>query len=65
MGDEVVQHFADKNLCSRKCQQVEGTDAVLMLSLRIPKAMNQIWREQGHMKDTTEFEAVFFFRRLS
>ena len=54
MGDELVQHLADKNLCSRKCQQVKGADAVLMLSLRIPKAMNQIWREQGHMMWTNQ-----------
>ena len=54
MGDELVQHLADKNLCSRKCQQVKGADAVLMLSLQIPKATNQIWREQGHMMWTNQ-----------
>ena len=54
MGDELVQHLADKNLCSRKCQHVKGADAVLMLSLRVPKAMIQIWREQGHMMWTNQ-----------
>ena len=51
MGDKLVQQLADKNLCSWKCQQVKGADAVLMLSLRIPKAVNQIWRTRAHDVD--------------